>query len=96
MISKKPTLKNDSIDDFINQAKDANIDKTPLVSEKKKQKPIGSDLEELKRQTYYITELQRQALAIMAAHEDIDKSEIIRQALEQFIPDKYIQMVLMK
>lgn len=86
MISRKPPLKN--VDDFINQAKDVKIDKKEISK--------TEELEKIKRQTYYITELQRQALAIMAAHEDIEKSEIIRRALESYIPDKYIKMVLMK
>lgn len=39
-----------------------------------------------------ITEQQRTAISLMSAHEDIDKSEIVRNALDTYIPKKYMQM----
>ncbi len=56
---------------------------------------IEKNIDEFKRQTYYITELQIRALAIMGAHENIDKSEIVRQALNQYIPQKYMKFAIL-
>ena len=65
-------------------------------SSETKDEKVEKELDSLLRQTYYVSELQRKAIAFMAAHEDIDKSEIVRKALEEYIPKKYIQMVLFK
>lgn len=48
------------------------------------------------RQTYHIEPVQKKAIALMAAHEQLDKSEIVRQALENYIPKKYIQMAMLE
>lgn len=53
-----------------------------------------ADPDSILRQTFYITEQQRIAISLMSAHEDIDKSEIVRNALESYIPKKYLQMAL--
>jgi hypothetical protein len=50
----------------------------------------------IRRQTYYITEQQRIAISLMSAHEDIDKSEILRNALSMYIPKNYLKMALYK
>ncbi len=55
-----------------------------------------TDPDSVLRQTYYITEQQRTAISLMSAHEDIDKSEIVRNALDSYIPKKYLQMALFK
>ena len=54
------------------------------------------DYDEKIRQTYYVTQQQKRALALMAAHEDMDISEIIRAALDAYIPQNYVRMVYMK
>lgn len=46
----------------------------------------------LKRQTYYLTEDIIKALKLYSAFEDKDKSESVRQALKEFIPDRYFDM----
>lgn len=48
------------------------------------------------RQTYHIEPVQKKAIALMAAHEQLDKSEIVRKALESYIPKKYIQMAMLE
>lgn len=91
MISRKPSL-TDNIDDFINGAKD---EKTSVKQEK--QKPIQqeeTDPQKLRRQTYYITELYIQAIEQMAFFEKMDKSEIVREALKQYVPKKYIGLAI--
>lgn len=62
--------------------------------------PMGKDIyfsskpekEEYVRLTYYLTELQKKAINLMAAHEDMDKSEIVREAIDKFISQKYFDM----
>ena len=48
------------------------------------------------RQTYHILEFQKKAIALMSAHEGLDKSEIVRKAIDSFIPKTYIQMALIE
>jgi hypothetical protein len=48
------------------------------------------------RQTYHILEVQRMAIALMSAHEGFDKSEIVRSALDNYIPKKYTQMAMIE
>lgn len=55
-----------------------------------------TDPDGILRQTYYITEQQRTAISLMSAHEDVDKSEIVRNALDTYLPRKYMQMALFK
>lgn len=45
----------------------------------------------LKRQTYYITELQINAINEMSFHEKMEKSKIVRDALEKYLPQKYLK-----
>jgi hypothetical protein len=73
---------------FFNKADTSTNDENKVVT--------NVDYDEKIRQTYYVTELQRKALALMAATEDIDKSAIIRAALDAYIPQNYMRMVLMK
>ena len=54
------------------------------------------DYDDKIRQTYYVTQQQKRSLALMAAHEDIDISEIVRAALNAYIPQNYVRMVYMK
>lgn len=46
--------------------------------------------EVLKRQTYYLTKELIRALALMSAYKDIDKSEIVREALKEYIPETFL------
>lgn len=48
--------------------------------------------EETRRQTYFLTSRQIKALALKAAFEDADKSEIVRKALDAYIDKKYFDM----
>jgi len=90
-MKRKPSItSNNSLEDFIKGAKD---EKTHI---KQKPKEEEIDLNALRRQTYYISELHIKAINQMAFYENMDKSEIVRAALEQYIPKKYIQMSLIK
>lgn len=48
--------------------------------------------QEYKRQTYFLTEELIQALAFKSVFDKMDKSEIVREALKQYIDDKYFNM----
>ena len=50
------------------------------------------DLWELKRQTYYIPKILIDALGFKKIMEDKDISEIVRNALEDNIDEKYLEM----
>ena len=90
-MQRKPTISND-LDSFIKNSKDKKIELQEQDAELKNKK----DLYILKRQTYYITEIQIEAIKQMAFYENINKSEIVRTALEQYIPKKYMQLALEK
>lgn len=90
-MKRKPTISND-LDNFIKNSKDKKIELQEQDAELKNKK----DLYILKRQTYYITEIQIEAIKQMAFYENINKSEIVRTALEQYIPKKYMQLALEK
>ena len=47
---------------------------------------------ELKRQTYYLSPELIKALKFYCAFEDTDKSEVVRKALQKFIPKKYFDI----
>ena len=49
--------------------------------------------QDYKRQTYFLTEDIIQALAFKSVFDKMDKSEIVRAALKQYIDDKYFEMV---
>lgn len=74
----------DKVDDFIKGAKD--MQPGPSTDKRKTEKAKVT----LIRKTYYMTPLLIKALSLMAAFEDIDKSKIVRNALESYIPEKYI------
>lgn len=44
---------------------------------------------ELKRQTYYLTEELIKSISLMSAYEDKEKSQIVREALEEYISKEY-------
>ena len=44
------------------------------------------------RKTYHLTEDIIKAIAVMGVVEDKEKSEIVREALKNYIPDKYFDM----
>lgn len=50
------------------------------------------DLWELKRQTYYIPKIVIDALGFKKLMEDKDISEIVREALEENIEERYLKM----
>ena len=45
-----------------------------------------------KRQTYFLTDELIQAIAFKSVFNKMDKSEIVREALKQYIEDKYFNM----
>lgn len=51
---------------------------------------VPFDEKTLPRQTYYLTPLQLEAVAVMAHQEFKGKSELIRDMLDQYIPQKYL------
>ena len=61
---------------------------------KKRGRPTKEKKEEYVRQTFHISAEYKQAVAVMSAHENLDKSEIVRKALEKYVPKKYLQMVV--
>lgn len=61
---------------------------------RKKGRPKKANAKGYIRQTFHITDEYKKAIALMAAHEGIDKSEIVRKALEKYVPKKYLQMVV--
>lgn len=65
---------------------------TDEKGKKESKKEIKKDKEELRRQTYYISEVLIDALKFKKAFEDKDISEIVREALEENIDEKYIKM----
>lgn len=44
------------------------------------------------RRTYHLSNKLIQAIAIMGAMEGKEKSEIVREALKEYIPEKYFNM----
>ena len=88
-ITRKPKL--ESIDSFIKGATD-----TVVVSEKglTQEQSHSKDvyLNKLRRQSYYLTELHIEAINQMSFFEKLDKSEIVRKALDNFITQKYFEL----
>lgn len=98
-MDRKPKINSENVDNFIFGAKDEKTKLTEQNHEQQKQQPKPQkeiDLDKLRRQTYYITELFIQSIDQMAFYEQMDKSEIVRSALEQYIPKKYIQLAIKK
>lgn len=48
--------------------------------------------EEYIRKTYYLTQPLIDSLAVYSTFEKLDISEIVREALEKYIPEKYKEM----
>lgn len=98
-MKRKPQINEErSLDDFIMGAKDE-VTKIPVGKQEQQKKVVFTGQEEfdpdkLRRQTYYITELYIQAIEQMAFYEKMDKSEIIRKALEQYVPTKYLNLAI--
>lgn len=94
-MQRKPQLNTEkTLEDAIMAAKDEQINKA--VQGQPKEQPPKEEFEpdKLRRQTYYITELHIQAIEQMAFYEKMDKSEIVRKALEQYIPTKYLNLAI--
>ena len=53
---------------------------------------IPFDEKTLPRQTYYITALQMEAVSVMSYEERKGKSELIREMMDQYIPQKYMEI----
>lgn len=69
------------------------VDKLFESTEKKeKENELKSDGENLKRQTYYIPEILIDAIAFKKTFEDKDISQIVREALYEYVDEKYIKM----
>lgn len=98
-MQRKPSVNNGkTLDDVIMGAKDEST-KVPAGNKEHQNKVTSTEQEEIdldkpRRQTYYITELYIQAIEQMAFYEKMDKSEIVRNALEQYIPTKYINLAV--
>lgn len=94
-MNRKPQINNDKINDFIFGAKDEKNKAPEQVQNQEQRSPKEEiDLHKLRRQTYYITELYIQAIEQMAFYERMDKSEIVREALKQYIPSKYLNLAI--
>jgi len=52
---------------------------------------VPFDEKTLPRQTYYLTPLQMEAVSVMSHEEFKGKSELIREMLDKYIPDKYME-----
>lgn len=68
------------------------LDEFILAGESKGTTELKTHTKVTKRQTYYITETLIEALRHMAYHKGMDKSEIVRKALSEYIPEEYIRM----
>jgi hypothetical protein len=93
MQRKPPLNTGKTLDDVIMAAKDEQI-KAIERQPKKKTHQEENDPDKLRRQTYYITELYIKAIEQMAFYEKMDKSEIVRAALEEYVPQKYLKLAL--
>ena len=65
--------------------------KTGYESEPDVLPEVPFDEKTLPRQTYYLTPLQLEAVAVMSHEEFKGKSELIRDMLDQYIPQKYLE-----
>lgn len=92
MQRKPPVNTGKTLDDVIMGAKD---EQAKVQRQQKKQpQEEETDLDKPKRQTYYITQLYIEAIEQMAFYEKMDKSEIVREALKQYIPSKYLNLAI--
>lgn len=65
---------------------------TSNIVNNKTSNPINIEKEEYIRQTYYLTQDLINEISVYSTFEDMDKSEIVRKAIEKFIPKKYKEM----
>lgn len=84
MASKRVTVKDKVKQDSLFNATVENKTSNIVNNKTKKQ--------EYKRQTYFLTEDIIQALAFKSVFDKMDKSEIVREALKQYIDSKYFEM----
>ena len=95
-MQRKPPIEGNDLNEFIMGAKD---EKNRVQEQYPEQEPVPiKEIGQsgLRRQTYYITELYIAAIKQMAFYEEMDKSELVRKALEQFIPEEYIELAAKK
>ena len=73
------------------------------IQERESTRPVNAFFEESKqtskktnkdysKKTYYLSEEHIKAINLYSAFEEVDKSEIIRNAIESYIPEKYFEM----
>lgn len=98
-MQRKPQVNTGSeknVDDFIKGAKDTKTDGQDVKQEDPKPRAQQEeiDLDKNKRATYYISQLYIEAIEQMAFYEKMDKSEIVREALKQYIPSKYVNLAV--
>lgn len=96
-MQRKPITTGNNLDDFILGAKDEKTKVLEPNQPNKKQTPQdATDQDKPKRQTYYIEPLYIEAIEQMAFYEKMDKSEIVRQAIRQYVPSKYVNLAVKK
>ncbi len=93
-MKRKPVINNvnKDVDDFIKGAKDNGIaEPESRGSEGGKQKKTeDAGYDRLRKNTYEISERYLDAITMMSCFEKMDKSEIVRNALKEYIPAKYV------
>jgi len=97
-MQRKPQINTGkTLDDVIMGAKDEQIKVQRQTQEQQQSKQTLQeeiDPEKPKRATYYITPVYINAIEQMAFYEKMDKSEIVREALKQYIPSKYLNLAI--
>lgn len=91
---KNDKVKKDSLfnatSEFVEDNKQENIETSNIVNNETL-KQVNTK-EETKRQTYFLTPELIRAISLMSAHENKDKSVIVREALKVYIDEKYFNM----
>lgn len=95
-MSKFDNRPHKKIEDNPGQGTDIYLNSQAAPAKRSSAAASNIDPDDTVRQTYYVTYQQKKALALMAAHEDGKVSEIVRAALNEYIPAEYMRMALMK
>lgn len=80
------------VDDLFPSSKENENTDTSNQVNNETSKQVGKKNDEYIRQTYYLTQHLIDSLSIYSTFEKLDKSEIIRETLENSIPEKYQEM----
>ncbi len=88
----EPTV-NENLEDSIKKEHEKEIkentsEKSKVIKRRKKEE------EEYVRQTYHLNEYLIQALSMLSGFERRDKSEIVRSALKQYIPERILEQAI--